>query len=47
VLANGTADPVQQVNYYYDSNPYYPSFSTNAVGRLAAVTFEGGTLGTA
>jgi YD repeat-containing protein len=39
VLANGTADPVQQVNYYYDSNPYYPSFSTNAVGRLAAVTF--------
>jgi RHS repeat-associated protein len=39
VLANGNADPVQQVNYYYDSNPYYPSFSTNAVGRLAAVTF--------
>ena len=30
---------MQQVNYYYDSNPYYPSFSTNAVGRLAAVTF--------
>jgi RHS repeat-associated protein len=44
VLANGTADPVQQVNYYYDSNPFYGSYSniapTNAVGRLAAVLFH-------
>jgi RHS repeat-associated protein len=39
-LANGNEDTVQRVNYYYDSNPYYPSLSTNAVGRLTAVTFQ-------
>ena len=39
-LASGNEDTVQRVNYYYDSNPYYPSLSTYAVGRLAAVTFQ-------
>ena len=32
--------PAQDVNYYYDSNPFVGGFSQNAWGRLAAVTFN-------
>ena len=36
-----TLDPNQTVLYYYDSNPFEPTFSTNAQGRLAAVSMNG------
>jgi len=32
----GNEDPCQQVDFYYDSNPFDGSFSQNAAGRLAA-----------
>jgi YD repeat-containing protein len=32
-----TLDPNQTVLYYYDTNPYQPTFSNNAQGRLTAV----------
>ena len=35
-----TLDPNQTVLYYYDTNPYEPTFSNNAVGRLAAVSMN-------
>jgi RHS repeat-associated protein len=37
-IANG-AYPNQQVNYYYDTNPYGDGISTYTWGRLAAVAF--------
>lgn len=33
--------PLQDVNYYYDTNPFVSGFSQNAWGRLTAVTFGG------
>ncbi|MBM3810445.1 MAG: hypothetical protein FJW20_02295 [Acidimicrobiia bacterium] len=33
---SSTPDPNQAVTYHYDSNPYDPSFSQAATGRLAA-----------
>ena len=44
--AGGSEDTCQQVNYSYDSNPYDGgSYSTNALGRLAAVQYMGGNSG--
>jgi RHS repeat-associated protein len=33
-------DTCQQVNYYYDTNPFDGSYSQNVIGRLAAVTYQ-------
>jgi YD repeat-containing protein len=39
-VAGGGEDTCQQVNLYYDSNPYVGGYSTYASGRLAARTFQ-------
>ena len=38
-----TEDTCQQENYYYDSNPFDASFSTNPMGRLTAVQYKAAT----
>jgi RHS repeat-associated protein len=40
--SGNAADPCQQENYYYDSNPFSSSYSQNVLGRLAAVQYYGG-----
>ena len=37
-----TEQPAQEVDYYYDTNPLNGSYSAQAWGRLAAVTFAAG-----
>src|SRR5690348_15392566 len=42
-VSTGSEDTCQQVLYSYDSNPYDSgSYTTNALGRLAAVNYWGG-----
>ncbi len=39
-VAGGNEDACQQVNFYYDSNPYVSGYSAYAWGRLAARTYQ-------
>ena len=41
---SGFLTPSQDINYYYDTNPFVSTFSQNAWGRLAAVTFGGSSM---
>ena len=36
----------QQEDYFYDSNPFSSTYSSNVLGRLAAVRYWGGPCGT-
>jgi hypothetical protein len=39
-VAGGGEDGCQQLNLYYDANPYVGGYSTYVSGRLAARTFQ-------
>jgi len=42
---SGTEDTCQPEDYYYDSQTLASGFTQNALGRLAAVQYKGGTCG--
>ncbi len=46
-VAGGSEDACQQVNFYYDSNPYVSGYSAYAWGRLAARTYQAANCGQA
>ena len=42
---SNTEDVCQQVNFYYDSNPFAPGYSQYALGRQTAVSYRGAGCG--